>query len=132
MHLTTIKEEIIFPTTPEELYSIFMNPKIHAEVIGDKVEMDPTEGGHFSIFDDYCIGSNISLEPNKKIVQEWNFDEDGWEEEHFSICTFEFEKVENGTLLKFTQDEVPADLYDSLKHGWKQYYWDPIMDALED
>ena len=131
MELSTITEEIVFSTTPEELYSIFMNPKIHAEVIDDKVQMDPVEGGHFSIFEDYCIGSNIQLIPNKKIVQEWNFDEDGWDEEHFSICTFEFEKVENGTLMKFTQEEVPTECYEGIKHGWNEYYWSRINDALE-
>ena len=131
MNLTTITEEIIFPTTPTELYSIFMNEKIYEEVIGEKVQMNAVEGGEFSVFDDYCIGSNIELVPGKKIVQEWNFDEDGWDEEHFSICTFIFEECDGGTKMSFTQEEVPAECYDALKHGWSEFFWNPIMDALE-
>ncbi len=56
--------------------------------------------------------------------------EDGWPNDHYSICTFVFEKVPKGTKLKFTQTGIPEHKAESLKEGWKEFYWNRIKEFL--
>jgi len=86
--------------------------------------------GKFEVFGGYCTGFNIELKEGKKIIQGWHFQEDGWPDDHFSICTFVFEKVPNGTKLTFTQRAVPEHKASSLKSGWKEFYWEPMKRYL--
>jgi activator of HSP90 ATPase len=88
--------------------------------------MSTKVNGKFNVFDGYCHGYNIELIKGEKIVQAWHFAEDGWPDDHFSICTFELEKTDNKTKLKFLQTNVPEHKVDSLKDGWKQFYWRPM------
>jgi len=116
---------------PLEVYNLIMDEKKHSAFTGTKVSMSDDEvDGKFEMFDGYCSGFNIELKKGKKIVQGWHFAEDGWPEGHFSICTFLFEKVPTGTKLSFTQTDVPERNVESLKNGWKLYYWQPMKAYL--
>ena len=71
---------------------------------GSKVIMSNKVNGKFKVFDGYCHGYNIELMQGKKIVQAWNFAEDGWPEDHFSICTFFFlQQLRKQHLASFKQ-----------------------------
>ena len=65
------------------------------------------------------------------IVQAWRFEEDGLPDDHFSICNFELDRVGDKTKLIFLQTNVPESKVESLKKGWKQYYWDAIKTFLK-
>jgi activator of HSP90 ATPase len=131
MKTKTIRQSLTLPARPSEVYDLFMNPKKHAAFTGTKVTMSNKIGGKFQVFDGYCHGYNIELKEGKKIIQGWHFAEDGWPDDHFSICTFEFEKAPKGTKLKFTQSGIPEHKAESLKGGWKQFYWEPIKAYLK-
>jgi activator of HSP90 ATPase len=123
MKTKSIKQTVTFDTTPGEIYDLIMDQKKHAAFTGSKVTMSTKVNGKFNVFDGYCHGYNIELIKGEKIVQAWHFAEDGWPDDHFSICTFELEKTDNKTKLKFVQTDVPEHKVDSLKDGWKQFYW---------
>jgi len=131
MKTEIIEQEIMFDAEPTVLYELLMNQDKHAEITGSNVEMNNKVGGEFSVFDGYCTGHNIELIENQKIVQAWNFVEDGWPEEHYSICTFLFEAVGNKTKLKFTQTGIPAHKKEELEQGWNDFYWQPIKEYLK-
>lgn len=131
MKTKTIRQTINFKAQPLEIYEMIMDAKKHGAITESKVKMSRKINGKFNIFDGYCHGYNIELEEGKKIIQAWHFNENGWPEEHFSICTFLFEKTTQGTRLSFTQKGVPVHKYDDLKKGWHQYYWTPIKTYLE-
>ena len=107
-----------------------MNPKAHSAFTGSEVTMSTKINGKFRVFDGYCSGYNIELVEGKKIVQAWHFEEEGWPEDHFSVCTFVFEKLGKKTKLSFTQTGVPEHKVDALKDGWKNYYWEPMKAFL--
>jgi len=131
MKLETIKQTINFKNIASiELYNLFMNDSKHASFTGDKVIMSNEINGNFEIFGGYCKGYNIELDKGKKIVQAWHFDEDGWPENHYSICTFTFEKTIDGTKLAFLQTQVPEHKVEALKTGCKNYYWQAIKNLL--
>ena len=126
MKTKTIKQTVTFAARPAEVYNLIMDTKKHGYFTGSKVTMSSKPKGKFAVFDGYCHGYNIELKEGKKIVQAWHFAEDGWPEDHFSICSFEFEKAPGGTKLKFTQSNIPDHNAESLKGGWKQFYWEPM------
>ncbi len=126
MKTGSIKQTVTFSASPEEVYQLIMDQKKHASLTGSDVKMSNRINGKFNVFDGYCHGYNIELVEGKKIVQSWHFAEDGWPGDHFSICTFLFEETGNKTKLKFLQTGVPEHKLDSLKQGWKEYYWDAM------
>jgi len=131
MKTHTIKQTVTFNAAPKAVYDQLMNAKKHGAFTGSKVKMSNKVNGKFEIFDGYCHGHNIELKENKKIVQAWHFTEEGWPEDHLSICTFAFEKTTKGTKLTFTQSNIPENKHNTLKTGWKKYYWEPMKLALQ-
>jgi len=93
--------------------------------------MNRRPNGKFTVFDGYCHGYNIELKENKSIEQGWHFNEEGWPDNHFSICLFFLEKSPAGTKLTFTQKGVPESVSQSLKEGWYTYYWNPVRQYLK-
>jgi len=131
MNTKTIKQTVTFPgARPLEVYYLIMDEKKHSAFSGSKAKVSTEIDGTFEVFDGYCKGFNIELKEGKKIVQGWNFKEDGWPDDHFSICTFIFEKVPTGTKLRFTQSAIPEHKAETLKEGWKLYYWNPMKAYL--
>ena len=131
MKTKSIRQTATFDATPEIVYNLIMDQKKHAAFTGSKVIMSTEVNGKFNVFDGYCHGFNMELIEGKKIVQAWHFAEDGWTDDHFSICTFELEKAGNKTKLRFLQTGVPEHKGDSLKDGWKQFYWDAMKAYLK-
>ena len=130
MKTKTIKQTATFHATPKEVYELLMDAKKLSKLSGQKAKMSDKINGKFEVFDGYCKGYNIELKEEKKIIQAWHFAEKGWPDDHFSICTFSFAKVPGGTRLSFTQKEVPEKNYESLKSGWKEFYWEPMKKLL--
>ena len=131
MTTKSIKQTVTFNASPKEVYDLIMDAKKHASFTGTDVIMSDKVNGKFNVFDGYCHGCNIELSKGKKIVQAWHFAEDGWPDDHFSVCTFVFEKKDNKTKLTFTQTAIPAHKAEALKEGWKEFYWRPMKSFLE-
>lgn len=131
MKTKTIKQSATFSVKPIQVYELIMDEKKHSKFTGTVVKMSRKVNGKFNVFDGYCHGYNIELEEGRKIVQAWHFQEDGWPEDHFSICTFIFEPIKEGTRLTFTQKGVPEHKFEDLKKGWKQFYWEPMKAFLK-
>lgn len=131
MKTKKIKQTVTFQgVRPKEVYNLFMDENILGALTGGKVTMSNEINGKFEVFDGYCTGFNIELKEGKKIIQGWHFAEKGWPDDHFSLCTFEFEKVPTGTKLTFTQTDIPERNVEALKEGWKLYYWQPMKSYL--
>jgi activator of HSP90 ATPase len=131
MKTKSIKQTVTFAATPDTIYNLIMDEKKIAAFTGSKVTMSTKVNGKFNVFDGYCHGYNVELIEGKRIVQAWHFAEDGWPDDHFSICTFELEDTGNKTKLKFLQTNVPEHKVNSLKEGWKEFYWDPMKAYLK-
>lgn len=125
-----LKQTVTLNATPETVYELLMDARKHGKLTGGKVSMSNRVNGKFTVFDGYCKGYNIDLQPGKKIVQAWHFKEDGWPDEHYTECTFLLEKAGKGTKLTFTQKGIPEHKYESLKDGWKEFYWQPLKELF--
>ena len=105
MKTKSISQTVTFDAAPEKIYHMLMDQKEHAAFTGSKVAIDPKVSGQFTVFDGYCHGYTIELIEGRKIVQAWHFSEDGWPEDHFSICTFNIEASGTKTKLKIPSDK---------------------------
>jgi activator of HSP90 ATPase len=125
----TIKQTATFKADPHEVYEALMDPVKHAKFTGGKARISRKVGGGFSVFDGYAEGKNLELVPNAKIVQTWRAND--WPEGFYSKVTFALKVVDGGTRLAFNQVGVPADQYDDVSRGWKDFYWAPMKRMLE-
>lgn len=131
MKTKNLKQTVTFNAKPSDVYEMIMDAKKHGQICGGKVTMSKKVNGKFSVYDGYCHGHNIELTEGKKIIQAWNFAEDGWPELYFTVCTFDFKKDGKGTKMTFTQEGIPEHKYEALKKGWKEFYWEPIKQLLK-
>ncbi|HET7734205.1 MAG TPA: SRPBCC family protein [Paludibacter sp.] len=132
METKSIKQTITFNAPASKVYDLIMDQDKHAAFTGGSVVMSKEINGTFNVFDGYCHGYNIELIEGEKIVQAWHFQEDGWPDDHYSICTFMFKPVGDKTKLIFIQKEIPTHKVEDLKGGWKQFYWNPMKETLKD
>jgi activator of HSP90 ATPase len=131
MKTKSIKQTVTFDATPEQVYHLLMDEEKHSAFTGSKAVISKDVNGKFHAFDNYIHGYNIELTEGKKIVQAWHFAEEGWPDDHYSLCTFQFVQVGNKTKLIFVQTGVPENSVDSLKEGWKDVYWQPMKAYLK-
>ena len=127
----TIEQSILIKASPHDIYEAFMDSKKHSKFTESKAKISREIGGTFSVFEGDLGGKNIELIQDKKIVQSWRSNEEGWPKTHYSTITIELEAVEKGTILTFKQTEVPLSSYKSVKEGWNEYYWEPLKKMLE-
>ncbi len=128
MKTKTIRQSATFAASPHAVYEMLMDSRKHARFTGEKAKISRTVGGTFSAYDGYITGVNLTLEPDKEIVQSWRGSD--WPEGHFSKVTFSLEEVKGGTRLTFRHSGVPEEFYEDIKQGWRDYYWTPMKEML--
>jgi uncharacterized protein YndB with AHSA1/START domain len=121
----TIKQKVIIPATPKEVYEALMDPKKHSAFTGSNATGDPRVGGKFTAWDGYISGRNLELDRGKRIVQEWITTEwpDGYPTSRLELT---LKKVKEGTELSMVHSEVPAEQADDYEQGWFDSYWNPL------
>jgi len=128
--VATIKQKVIVPASPEEVYEAFLDPKKHTAFTGSKATGNPKVGGHFTAWDGYISGKNIELEKGKRIVQEWVTTE--WPQGYTpSRLELTFSKVKGGTEITMVQSNAPAEQAEELKEGWTEFYWSPLKEYFK-
>jgi uncharacterized protein YndB with AHSA1/START domain len=72
-------------------------------------------------------GEYRELEPGRKIVFTWHWDDDEAWENHLSIVTVELADAEGGTLLRLTHEKLPNEGSRDRHHEG----WNKVLDRLE-
>jgi len=124
-----IRQSVTFKASPHEVYEALMDSRRHAKLTGEKARVSRKIGGKLMAYGGYIEGANLDLVPDKKIVQLWRGSD--WPKGHYSKATFALRKVKGGTRLTFTQTGVPAQYYEDIKQGWRDFYWAPMKKMLE-
>jgi activator of HSP90 ATPase len=130
MKTKTIRQSVTFKASAHEVYEALMDSKKHSAFTGSEVQMSTKVGSEFSVYGGDIQGYNLELVPDKKIVQSWRYSD--WPQGHYSKATFSLKEVSGGTRLTFTQTGVPEEFYDDIAQGWRDYYWEPMKEMLEE
>jgi activator of HSP90 ATPase len=121
----SIKQKVLLPATPVEIYDAFLNAEKHSAFTGAKATCDRRVGGKFTAWDGYISGTNLKLENGRRILQEWKTTE--WPKGYTpSMLEFTFTATKKGTEVKMVQKNVPAEQAGNYKQGWMDYYWTPL------
>src|SRR5262245_48397237 len=109
---TVLVSEVI-PATRERIYAAWLDSGEHSAFTGDAALIDPKVGGKHSTFGGYATGTNVELEPYRRIVQTWRSSEfpDGSPDSRLEVT---LEETAGGTLVTMLHTDIPqghADRY---------------------
>ena len=123
--MKTLTQKVVFKnTTPEELYEMYMDSKMHSMLTGDTAKITKKEGASYTAYGDYIKGKNLQLIPGKLIVQSWRGID--WKKSDMdSVFMLALEKKGNDAVLNMVHANIPDDQAEGIKDGWNDYYWTP-------
>jgi activator of HSP90 ATPase len=94
---TSLHLEIEIKAPPERIYSALLDSKQFTAFSGLPAEIDPKEGGAFSMFQGQIVGRNVELVANQRIVQAWR--PAHWDPGDYSIARFVLKPANSGTTV---------------------------------
>jgi activator of HSP90 ATPase len=129
MRTKAIHQVVTIEAPPSEVYDSLMDSKRHSQLTGCTAKISRKVGGSFTAMES-LRGKNLELVPDRKIVQTWQCDYDGWPSNHFSTLTIRLKPAEGSTRLDLDQVGVPAQCVKGIREAWHKYYWRPLKKML--
>jgi uncharacterized protein YndB with AHSA1/START domain len=130
MKVGTIRQTVVLPGTPRQVYDALMTTRGHIEFTGADARISPKVGGKFMVWGGYIHGKNLTLVPGKTIVQTWVPSDPNWPKGHESKVRYSLVASPRGTRVTFTHTDVPKEHVGHLSTGWKKSYWEPLRKYL--
>ncbi len=121
------KKYYILPAPAEEVYLALTNPATIQLWTGEKAEMSTEPDSEFSLWDESIVGRNVEFEADKKIVQQWYFDQ-----EEPSIVTIKLHPHKQGTSVELKHTNIPDKEYEDIVEGWNETYFASLEEFYED
>jgi activator of HSP90 ATPase len=126
--MKNFKAYFILPASPEEIYLALTNPDTIRLWTGEDAQMSIEPGSEFSPWDGSIVGKNLQFEENRKIVQQWYFDEKSDE----SIVTIILHPHASGTSVEVRQTNIPDEDFDDIAEGWSSSYFGALREFYEE
>lgn len=121
------KKYFTLPATPEEVYVALTNPLTIKLWTGEEAEMSTEVGSEFSLWEGSIIGKNLEFEENKKIVQQWYFNQ-----EDESIVTIKLHRDGGNTSVELSHTNIPDEDYDNITEGWREAYMGSLQEYFDE
>lgn len=121
------KKYFTLPATPEEVYMALTNPLTIKLWTGEEAEMSTEVGSEFSLWEGSIVGKNLEFEENKKIVQQWYFNQ-----EDESIVTIKLHKDGANTSVELSHTNIPDDDYENITEGWREAYMGSLQEYFDE
>ena len=125
--LKDFKKYYTLSAAPAEVYLALTNPAIIQLWTGEKAEMSTEPGSEFSLWDESITGKNLEFETDKKIVQQWYF-----EQETPSIVTIKLHPHKDGTSVELRHTNIPDEEYNEITDGWNDNYFASLDEFYEE
>lgn len=113
------------PCSAQTAFDAWLSEKDHKAMVSDHPDckFDVKEGGKWQVGS--LEGDFIKIDKKDlKIVMNWRYTE-GWDDNEYSKLTVDFDSTgENTCKVKLLHTNVPDDLADEIKQGWKEYYFE--------
>ena len=126
-----IRQSVALPTTAEQLYGMYLDPKLHETITGAPVTIIATPGSPFSAFNGMLSGKMLHSVHKHLIVQTWR--SKNWKPEDIdSVLILTFWPSEQAGRIDLVHVNVPEHDIDGVMKGWEKYYWIPWRRYLEE
>jgi uncharacterized protein YndB with AHSA1/START domain len=112
------------PASPDRLYDMYLDPRLHAAFTGAPVTIEPRAGADFCAFNGALTGTILHVEPKRLIVQRWrstNFPKGAVD----SVLVLSFWPEDNGARIELVHVNVPEEDFAGVSEGWAKFYWNP-------
>ena len=126
----TIKQKVVIPASPKEVYEAYVDAKKHSKFTGSKATGKAVVGGKFTAWDGYISGKYLELDDGKRVVQEWR-STDFPEDYPSSKLELTFREVPKGTEITMVHSNVPKEQEAETAEGWTEFYWDPMKEDFK-
>ncbi len=126
--MPTIKQTYEINAKPDEVFDALVNPEIIQDWSGDEAKMNADTGAKFSLWGGQMFGTNLEVIKNKKLVQEWCYDQ--WDKP--SKVTFTLKAKGKHTIVELLHEDVPEKSLTSITEGWDIYYLGAIREMFEE
>jgi activator of HSP90 ATPase len=129
--LKNISRRVLFKgVSVATLFDLYLDAKKHAAAIGAPVHMQNKEGSRFRGHGEYIRERNLQLVKNRLIVQSWR-GSDCDKSTSDSTFILLFEQEGSHAVTHMTHGEVPDEMMQDIKQGWKTFYWEPWKKYLK-
>lgn len=108
----------------DDLFHCFVNPDKMKAYFNGAADVDPREGGKFSMLGGMISGTYLEIKPNESIQWHWRFND--WPANTYSTVTLKFKDTGSSTELTLNQVGVPQYSVEQIKSGWYKYYFNAI------
>lgn len=119
--------KLVIAADPEEVFAALTNPFQIEIWSGYPADMKAETGYVFSLWEGDITGVNLEVIPNRRLVQEWFFGE----QEEQSLVEIKLKKEGGKTLLELKHTHIPAEAYEEITEGWREYYLGSMKEMLE-
>jgi len=127
----TITLAATLPAPPERLYSMYLDPRIHAPCTGAPVTIGARAGARFEAFGGALSGRILQVVPGRLIVQSWRSTQFG-KRDLDSTLVLSFWKERRGGRIELTHVNVADSDFAGVSEGWGKFYWTPWRAYLKD
>jgi uncharacterized protein YndB with AHSA1/START domain len=125
----TIKQKVKFRASPERIFRLLVDSKMHAALTGEKATIGRRVGDAFSTRNGHVSGIIVDLVPGERVVQAWRTRD--FPVGIFSMATFQLCGTEDGgTELVLTHRGVPKHLIPAIEQDWRESCWGPIKERV--
>ncbi len=122
------KKYYILAAPPEDVYLALTNPVTIKLWTSEEAIMSTDPGSEFSLWDGSITGKNLEFEENRKIVQQWYFEEAS----DNSIVTIILHPHAEGTSVELRHTNIPDEDYEDIVDGWNSTYFGVLQDFYKE
>ena len=124
--MKNIKRYYELNAEPKDVYNALTNKSMLEIWTGENAEMEAVAGTEFSLWDGSITGINIEFVENKKIVQQWFFDDDNL----ISVVTIKLHPHKKGTSIELLHTNIPDDAFENISDGWDEDYFGALNELF--
>ena len=124
--MKNIKRYYELNAEPKDVYNALTNKSMLEIWNGENAEMEAVAGTEFSLWDGSITGINIEFVENKKIVQQWFFDD----ENLISVVTIKLHPHKKGTSIELLHTNIPDDAFENISDGWDEDYFGALNELF--
>ena len=115
----------VIPASAQDIYDAWLDSTGHSKMTGGEARASASVGDTFSAWDGYISGSNLELEPGRRILQSWRTTR-FTENDADSRIEVMFEPVDGGTRVTIHHTHVPDGHTGYQDGGWENNYFVPM------
>jgi len=123
--MESIRLSTTLPATPDQVYEAWLSSEGHTKMTGSVATVDSQKSGRFTAWDGYITGTNLLLEPPRRIVQAWRTQEfpGSNPDSKLEIRLVRAPRVCRLMLLQSGISDGQGEMY---TEGWEQHYFEPM------